>query len=36
MGLDKKLKKANFMIDNTKSIKHLERQVKQIVDKLNQ
>lgn len=36
MGLDKKLKKANFMIDNTEGMGNLKKQVREIVDKLNQ
>ena len=36
MGLDKKLKKADFMIDNTGDLKNLENQVKRIANKLNQ
>ena len=36
MGLDQKLKKANFMIDNTRDLKYLEQQVKEIIEKLNQ
>ncbi len=36
MPLVEKLKKADFMIDNTKDLKHLKKQVKEIVYKLNQ
>ncbi len=36
IGLDKKLKRADFMIDNTKNLRYMERQVKEIVNKLKQ
>lgn len=36
MPLDEKLKKADFIIDNTKDLKYLEKQVKEIAEKLNQ
>ena len=36
MPLAEKLKKANFMIDNTKDVNHLKKQIKEIVNKLNQ
>lgn len=36
MSLAEKLKKADFMIDNTKDMSHLKKQVKEIVNKLNQ
>ncbi len=36
MPLDKKLKYADFTVDNNKDLKHLEKQVKKIIEKLNQ
>ena len=36
MGLDQKLKKADFMIDNTGDLEYLEQQVRKIIEKLNQ
>ena len=36
MPLAEKLKKADFMIDNTKDLKHVKKQVEEIVNRLNQ
>ena len=35
LPLYEKLKKANFMVDNTKDLKHLEKQVREIIKTIN-
>ena len=34
MSLDERIKKADFVIDNNKDLKHLEEQVKEIIEEI--
>jgi len=36
MPLNEKIKHADFVVDNSRNIKHLENQVKKIIEELNQ